>query len=39
VPIIGFNSPWGPNDFDYNLDVGRLGLGLFDGHENARAAE
>ena len=26
VPIIGFNSPWCPEDFEYNLDVGRLGI-------------
>ncbi len=26
VPIIGYNSPWSPTDFEYNLDVGRLFL-------------
>ena len=26
VPIIGYNSPWSADDFEYNLDVGRLFL-------------
>ena len=26
VPVIGYNSPWGAEDFTYNVDVGRLFL-------------
>ncbi len=26
VPIIGYNSPWSADDFEYNVDVGRLFL-------------
>ena len=26
VPIIGYNSPWAADDFEYNVDVGRLFL-------------
>ncbi|MBI1930578.1 alkaline phosphatase family protein [Candidatus Poribacteria bacterium] len=26
IPIIGYNSPWSADDFEYNVDVGRLFL-------------